>query len=65
MGGIGNRNGQFDEPHGIAIKSSGLVYVADTRNDRIQVFTSGGVYSDQWGSFGGGDGKFTLLMGSR
>ena len=30
--------GQFDEPVGISVDSNGLVYVADTWNQRIQVF---------------------------
>ena len=30
--------GQFDEPVGIAVDQAGLVYVADTWNQRIQVF---------------------------
>jgi sugar lactone lactonase YvrE len=30
--------GQFDEPVGLAVDLAGLVYVADTWNQRIQVF---------------------------
>ena len=35
-----NETGQFNHSHGIAVNSSGFVYVADVLNDRIQVFTS-------------------------
>lgn len=34
----GSAPGQFDLPHGITVDKSGLVYVADRSNARIQVF---------------------------
>ena len=48
--GLGN--GQFSYPFGIDVDGSSNVYVADTYNNRIQVFTSGGSYVKQWGSGG-------------
>jgi len=40
-------------PSGIAIDpSSGNVYVADTANNRIQVFSSNGTYITEWGRYG-------------
>ena len=47
----------------IAVNSSGFVYVADTLNDRIQVFTSDGTFVKQWGSSGSGDGQFNAPYG--
>ncbi len=38
-------------PNGIAIDENGDIYVADTWNHRIQVFSSDGVYLRGWGSF--------------
>ena len=38
--------------------ASGEVYVADTGNNRIEVFTSSGAYLTQWGSAGSGNGQF-------
>ncbi len=49
---------QFMEPSGVAVDSSGKVYVADKRNHRIQKFDSIGTYITQWGSYGSGDGQF-------
>jgi DNA-binding beta-propeller fold protein YncE len=38
FGGEGSDLGQFDEPVGLALDSKGNLYVADTWNQRIQVF---------------------------
>lgn len=40
-GSFGTGNGQFDRPWGVAVDASGNVYVADSHNYRIQVFTPG------------------------
>jgi DNA-binding beta-propeller fold protein YncE len=37
-GSNGTEAGQFNSPHGIALNSQNNVYVADSGNDRIQVF---------------------------
>jgi tripartite motif-containing protein 71 len=37
-GTTGDGNGQFSEPEGIDVDNSGHVYVADTGNNRVQVF---------------------------
>ena len=40
-------------PSGIAVDpSSGNVYVADTANSRIQVFSNDGTYISNWGRYG-------------
>ena len=57
FGKEGSANGQFNEPHDIAIDSQGLVYVADTFNHRIQKFTSNGKFVAQFGSEGSGPGQ--------
>lgn len=38
FGGPGTGNGQFNDPEGVAVDSGGDIYVADTVNNRIQVF---------------------------
>lgn len=46
-GSFGTGNGQFNTPMGVAVDGSGVVYVADTFNNRVQKLTSGGAYSAQ------------------
>jgi sugar lactone lactonase YvrE len=43
----GNKPGQFDTPHGIAVDAQGNVYVADRGNHRIQVFDGNGKFLRQ------------------
>ena len=43
-GSEGSGDGQFYSPNGIAVDSSGNVYVADTENQRIQKFTTDGEF---------------------
>jgi hypothetical protein len=62
-GSAGSGDGQFNDPHGLAVGSSGSVYVVDTLNHRIQKFTSSGTYLSQWGNNGQGDGQFNAPYG--
>ena len=57
-GASGGGDGQFDRPLGIAVDEAGNVYVADTANNRVQVFSSTGEFRQTWGSRGSGDGQF-------
>jgi sugar lactone lactonase YvrE len=57
-GSTGSDDGQLRSPQGVAVDSSGDVYVADQGNARIDKFTSTGRYLTQWGTFGPDKGKF-------
>ncbi len=61
-GSSGSGPGEFANPCGIAINGSGHVYVADTYNHRVQVFTGNGVHLRTWGAYGDDDGEFDLPM---
>jgi uncharacterized protein (TIGR03663 family) len=51
IGGPGNLPGQFQAPRGIAFAPDGSLYVADSRNHRIQHYSADGQLLHSWGSF--------------
>ncbi len=56
-GQIGNGDGQFKYPQGVAVSTDGsTIYVADTENDRIQQFTKDGVFQKKISGPGAGPG---------
>jgi DNA-binding beta-propeller fold protein YncE len=44
----GSGPGQFQVPHGLAVDHSGVVYVADRENSRIQLFSPDGEFLSAW-----------------
>ena len=57
VGESGSREGYFSKPKDIHIGKDGLIYVADTNNDRVQVFNGDGVFMN---SFNKGLGRQLL-----
>jgi len=45
----GNGAGEFNSPHGVAVDSKGYVHVADTSNNRVQVFDTNGNFIHAYG----------------
>jgi len=79
FGSAGSDEGEFDDPTGLAFDSvNDLLYVADTDNNRIQIFeiiegntcpsgtqeiVDGVCFVEEFGSAGIGNGKFDTPMG--
>ncbi|MDD2805425.1 MAG: 6-bladed beta-propeller [Elusimicrobiales bacterium] len=59
----GKLQGQVRAPRDIFVDSKGLIYVADTGNDRIQIFNPDGTYNNMFGESGSGEGQFRAPSG--
>src|SRR5260370_18396113 len=46
-------------PNGVAVDSSGIVYIADAKNYAIVKLASSGSFLNSWGSYGTGPGQFS------
>jgi DNA-binding beta-propeller fold protein YncE len=51
-GGRGDRQGQLNTPHALAVDSRGRVWVCDRGNKRLQVFDADGAFLEQLTQFG-------------
>jgi uncharacterized protein (TIGR03663 family) len=58
MGSAGAGDGQFTAPRTVAVGPDGMLYVADSGNQRIQVLDGEGSFIRAWGSAGSGPGQF-------
>jgi hypothetical protein len=68
FGTNGSGDGQFrvtggQGPRGVATFMNGNIVVADTANNRVQVFSKTGVFIRKFGSLGSGDSQFSNLRG--
>ena len=63
FGGWGTGEGELGHPRGIAVDGQGRVFIADTGNDRIVLFTAEGEFIEDWGRRGTGPGEFAAPQG--
>ena len=61
-GTTGHEPGMLKHPAGIAVAEDGVVFVADTGNDRIQAFSAAGEFKWTFGSSGEAPGEFRRPM---
>ena len=57
-GGSGGGRGQFNEPRGVTLDSTGNLYVVDSKNNRIQKLSPTGEVLAVWGREGAEPGQF-------
>ena len=57
-GQTGSENGEFRDPHALAMDSQGRLYVGDRGNSRVQVFSQNGDHIATWTQFGRPSGLF-------
>lgn len=57
-GSTGSENGEFRDPHALAMDSQGRLFVADRGNSRIQLFDQQGKHLATWTQFGRPSGLF-------
>ncbi len=57
-GTTGDNDGQFRDPHALAMDSRGRLFVADRGNSRIQIFDQGGKHLATWTQFGRPSGLY-------
>jgi DNA-binding beta-propeller fold protein YncE len=55
--------GLFNLPGGVAVDRSGNTYVADRRNDRVEVFNGAGAFRAGFGGYGASFGQMTFPVG--
>ncbi|HEY3861516.1 MAG TPA: 6-bladed beta-propeller [Verrucomicrobiae bacterium] len=58
-GHLGDKPGEFSRAEGLGIDAHDNIYVADSCNHRIQVFTPDGKFLRQYGHAGSGPGEFS------
>uniref|UniRef100_A0A6B2LSP1 SMP-30/Gluconolactonase/LRE-like region domain-containing protein n=1 Tax=Arcella intermedia TaxID=1963864 RepID=A0A6B2LSP1_9EUKA len=56
----GSGDGELDYPQGVAVDGEGRIWVADTCNNRIEVFGPDGILLMKFGGRGSEDGMFSL-----
>jgi DNA-binding beta-propeller fold protein YncE len=57
-GETGKEDGEFRDPHALAMDSQGRLFVGDRANSRIQIFTQDGEHLQTWTQFGRPSGLF-------
>ena len=59
----GPADGQFNRPSGLAFDKEDNLYLVDSANHRVQIFTKEGKFLDKFGGFGGAEGQFHMPWG--
>ena len=63
ISGRGTGDGELNGPSGLAFDKDDNLFVVDSRNHRVQVFTREGKHLRKWGGYGSGEDEFNLPWG--
>lgn len=63
LGRLGSGVGQFKKANGIAVDAAGFVYVVDSLDNNVKVFTAAGQFVRAIGAKGAGAGQFSMPTG--
>jgi RHS repeat-associated protein len=63
FGEKGSGSGQLNTPRALAARVNGEVWVVDTENSRLEVFSAAGAFLASYGSHGGGAGQLSAAAG--
>jgi streptogramin lyase len=63
FGEAGSEAGKLKAPWGTAVNSEGAILVADSANNRIEKFSSEGIYVSSFGTLGSGNGQLKEPQG--
>ena len=56
-------DGELNGPMGLAFDKDDQLYISDSYNHRVQVFTKDGTFLRKWGTYGAGEGELNLPWG--
>lgn len=60
---LGKGDGEFKTPNSIAVTSSGMIYVSDSKDNLIKAYNPDGSPALSFGGFGSGSGQFNSPLG--
>lgn len=63
LGRLGSGFGQFKKANGIAVDAAGFVYVVDSLDNNVKLFTAAGQFVREIGAKGTGAGQFSMPTG--
>ena len=56
-------DGELNGPAGLVFDKDDRLYISDSHNHRVQIFSKDGSFLGKWGSFGSGEGELNLPWG--
>ena len=58
-----SRDGELNGPNGLTFDEDDRLFVSDSHNHRVQIFTKDGQFISKWGQYGSDEGELNLPWG--